>query len=307
MSVGQFRGIFTIPVTPFDDTGALDLRSFGRCLEFCVECGAHGIVAPVNASEFFTLSDSERGQVVKTMVRVVNHAVPVVAGITGMSPQHAVELASRAEQAGCESLIAMPPSRPISQPEIYEYYQALSKAVHIPIFIQNYEGVGGTRMTAEFVARLVRELDHVDYVKEETLPPGPMMTDILKLAGDRCKGVMGGHGCAYLLEEYARGACGNMPAAHITDALVLLWNKLESGNQAEARGIFNRMLPLFNVERLYGTTVYKWVLHKRGVIKSPHLRIPRRRGLDEHVLRELTLALHDIDDLLTCRKHPVKV
>ena len=44
MSHGQsWRGVFTIPCTPFTETGALDLASLRRQIEFCVDAGAHGI------------------------------------------------------------------------------------------------------------------------------------------------------------------------------------------------------------------------------------------------------------------------
>ena len=55
-----FRGIFTIPTTPFDDKGEIDTESFRRVVDFCIDCGAHGLVYPVNASEFSTLTDEER-------------------------------------------------------------------------------------------------------------------------------------------------------------------------------------------------------------------------------------------------------
>jgi len=308
MAAEQFRGIYTIPVTPFHDSGAIDAPSLRRCVEFCVEAGAHGLAGPVNASEFFTLSDDERDLFIRTMVRVADGAVPVVGGVTGASPQHAAELSLRAQEAGCDALIAMPPSgREMSSDDVRQYYEVLAGNAEIPIFIQNYSGPGGRPMSAEFVARLVREVEHLDYVKEETLPPGPTMTAIQALAGESCKGIMGGHGCAYLLEEYRRGACGNMPGCHATDALAALWNLLELGEEEEARSVFKRLLPLFNIERLYGMAVYKYVLHRRGVIASTFRRIPRRGGLDPHVIHELHLALHDIGDLLTCREYPLKV
>jgi 4-hydroxy-tetrahydrodipicolinate synthase len=147
----------------------------------------------------------------------------------------------------------------------------------------------------------------VDYVKEETPPPGPVITAILQLAGEHCKGVMGGQGGAYLIEEYRRGACGNMPACEITDTLVDLWDLLDSGKEEEARSVFHRLLPLFNIERMYPMTAYKTILNLRGVIDSPYMRIPRRRDLDDYVLHELKLALRQIGDLLTCRKYPVRV
>ena len=38
-----FRGIFTIPSTPFREDGEVDVPSFRRVVDFCVECGAHGL------------------------------------------------------------------------------------------------------------------------------------------------------------------------------------------------------------------------------------------------------------------------
>ena len=55
-----FRGVFAIPPTPFDDPGNVDEDSLRRCVDFCIEAGAHGIVAPVNASESIALTDAER-------------------------------------------------------------------------------------------------------------------------------------------------------------------------------------------------------------------------------------------------------
>ena len=54
------RGVYTIPSTPFDEQGQLDEEGLRGIVDFCVECGAHGIVWPVNASEFTILSDQER-------------------------------------------------------------------------------------------------------------------------------------------------------------------------------------------------------------------------------------------------------
>ena len=51
MTREQYKGIFTIPVTPFKESGDVDVASLRRCIEFSVECGAHGLVGPVNASQ----------------------------------------------------------------------------------------------------------------------------------------------------------------------------------------------------------------------------------------------------------------
>src|SRR5688572_3364626 len=80
-SAPRHRGLFTIPPTPFSAEGALDVDSLRRVTAFCVETGAHGIVSPVNVSEFTTLSRDERVTVFRTIAREVGGAVPFVAGV----------------------------------------------------------------------------------------------------------------------------------------------------------------------------------------------------------------------------------
>ncbi|MCC7107618.1 MAG: dihydrodipicolinate synthase family protein, partial [Chloroflexi bacterium] len=173
----QWRGVFTIPCTPFDDQGVLDVESLRREVQFCIEAGAHGIVSPVNASEFWTLTDEERKRVMRIVVEEARGRIPVVLGAAGTSDQHAVEFARYAQSLGADAIIAMPPYVRVASPrDIFAYYQALSGAITIPIFIQNHDAPGGTRMTPEFVARLVQELEHVAYIKEETMPPGHAIT-----------------------------------------------------------------------------------------------------------------------------------
>src|ERR1700736_2275198 len=105
----RWRGIFTIPCTPFSDSGALDLESLRREVNFCVVAGAHGVVAPVNASEFWTLSDDERRSVAEVIVKTVDGRVPPVIGVAGGSAQVAVQFAEHAQSIGADSVIAMPP------------------------------------------------------------------------------------------------------------------------------------------------------------------------------------------------------
>lgn len=298
-----FRGVFAIPVTPFDDRGAIDFAGLASCVEFCVEAGAHGVVLPVNASEFFTLSDAERIQVVKCAVETTAGAVPVVAGVSGVSPQHAVELASRARDVGADALIALPPtSRPASQVQIEEYFRTLGEAVDLPVFLQDHDPPAGTRISVDVMVRLLREVPSIKYVKEETMPPGPVMTAVLGQAGKSCLGVMGGMGGRYLIDEFRRGACGTMPGCHIADVHAALWSALDSGETARAREIHTRMLPSLVFEAAHGVGAYKEVLRRRGVIRSAHMRVPARRTFDRYDLQELDEVLAGLSDLMTWRK-----
>lgn len=293
----QWRGIFTIPCTPFTDTGELDFESLRREVAFCIAAGAHGLVAPVNASEFWTLTDDERRRVAECIVREANGRLPVVIGVAGGSAPVAVEFARHAEGIGADAVIAMPPHVRVAPPNaMYEYYQALSRAITIPIFIQNHDAPAGTRMSPEFVARLVRELEHVDYVKEETLPANHAIEAEIALCGPKLKGVMGGIAGRYLMDEYRRGSCGVMPACEATDVHAQVWNALDGGDLRKGRDLFNRLLPLLNYEGLM-PGVYKAILKRRGVIASDYLRSHAGNPLDAHDHEELSAIFADMHDL----------
>ncbi len=65
----QFRGVYAIPVTPFNEDLSVDWESLRKCIAFSLEAGAHGIVLPVNASEGPFLTDAERKEVIRRLKR----------------------------------------------------------------------------------------------------------------------------------------------------------------------------------------------------------------------------------------------
>jgi len=292
-----WRGVFTIPCTPFTDTGALDLASLRSEIAFCVDAGAHGIVAPVAASEAWTLTDEERRTVAEVLVETVAGRIPVVIGVSTGSAEASIIFARHAAAIGADAVIALPPSGPPASLEaIFAAFQKLSAAVTIPIFVQNIDPPYGTRLPAAFVARLVRELEHVSWVKEETMPPGHAISAEIALAGTDLHGVMGGIAGRYLLDEVRRGACGTMPACEVTDVHVLIWEALAAGDERRARELFNRLLPLLNYEaRTLG--VCKAILVRRGVIATDYMRQHAGNPLDELDRRELDAILDDLRDL----------
>ena len=104
-----FRGIFTIPSTPFQKNGEIDIPSFQRTVEFCINCGAHGLVYPVNASEFTVLSDAERMLLSGVLVEQNAGRIPAIIGVAGVSKEVAAVFASHAREIGADGVIAMAP------------------------------------------------------------------------------------------------------------------------------------------------------------------------------------------------------
>jgi len=294
------RGIYTIPSTPFDERGQLDEKGLRRIIDFCVGCGAHGIVSPVNASEFSRLTDDERLRVTRIVIEQTAGRVPVVIGTAGVCTEHAVIFSRYADELGADAVIAMPPYiNKVDEEGVFAYYRGISDAIRIPIFIQNFSPPVGTDLSPSTLARLVKEIEHVEYIKEETSPSTHKLSAVRELAGPKLKGVFGGAGCRYLLLEYPRGSAGNMPGCHITDVCVRLWNALEAGNQAEAKRIYGLMAPLFALEVQCPGAVYKDVLRRRGVIRCAAARNVSPKVMDAEDHRALDGILADLEPLFT--------
>ncbi|MCY3792617.1 MAG: dihydrodipicolinate synthase family protein, partial [Gemmatimonadetes bacterium] len=84
---------------------------------------------------------------------------------------------------------------------------------------------------------------------------------------------------------------------HVADAMAASWDALEAGDEATARNHFYQLLPLMNHERLYGIAIYKWILQKRGLIRSTVCRAPVP-VLDGDALTELEILWSGVAPLM---------
>ncbi|MDE2999959.1 MAG: dihydrodipicolinate synthase family protein [Gemmatimonadota bacterium] len=293
-----FRGVFVILATPFSDDGSLDEDGLQSVVEFSIAAGAHGLVSPANASEFSALSDPERLRVIEVIARAARGRLPFVAGVSGVSAQVAVWLAKHAADAGADAVIAMPPY--VAKPPVdgvRAYYDALSRATELPIFVQNYPLPIGVPMSAALLGQLALEIERVIYIKEEVPPVTHSVSADIEACGDSVAGVFGGAAGRFMLDEMRRGATGTMPACDVPDVHAAVWDAWQAGDAAGAREVFNRLLPLLNFEMLYSVTGYKEVLRRRGVIRSARVRTAATGPLDAHDHAELDAILADIRDL----------
>lgn len=300
----NFRGIYGILVAPYKSNYELDAEDIRSQVEYCVRGGSHGIVVPVNASEFILLSEEERKQFVRVAVEQTAGRIPVIAGVAATTMFGAVQFARHAKEVGADGVIAMPPYiNKATMEEIIEYYRAIAGACELPVFIQNYIAPIGTPLSAQACIDIIRQVDGVEYVKEETDLSGHVITAIEALSKNlpqnKYKGTMGGKACRYLLDEYRRGACGCMPACEVVDIQAQVWNFLEANNWKKAEALYEKVVPLLNMEYMFGYSVYKEVLRRRGVIKNALTRSPGNRGLDalDHV--ELDRVLKYVEPYFT--------
>ena len=148
--------------------------------------------------------------------------------------------------------------------ENLRYFEAISSAGQLPIFIQN----AGTGMQPPALVRLLTEVEHLIYVKEEANPSAHHISAIIAEAGDHCRGVFGGAWCRWMISEMRRGASGFMPGAPVVDIHVDIWDAFQAGDENRARDLFDQLLPLTNLIQILGLRLAKEVLVRRGIFKT---------------------------------------
>jgi len=296
---GKFRGIYAILPTPFNKDLTVDYGALESIVDFCVACGAPGIVTPANASEQPMLMDAERQKIIETTVKRAAGRTTVVAGVTAPNRFMAQAYTRGACEAGADMLMAMPPYVvKASATAITDYYLSIDRASNVPVIIQNYGGPVGTPMSASLMLDICAAGERVRYVKEECQFSSQIITQTLELAKKRpdnkLMGIMGGKAGKYIIEEYKRGAVGSMPACEITDVHVKIWDLCEKGEFDAAQEILDLVQPLLNFEAIYGSYSYKEILRRRGVIPAVYSRSVGELYLDEYDHRELDRIMKSI-------------
>ncbi|GAB2516841.1 dihydrodipicolinate synthase family protein [Spirosoma aerophilum] len=100
------KGFIPVMLTPFTDTGAIDFDALTRLTEFYLEAGAAGMFANCLSSEMFELSESERLQLIRHVIKVVNGAVPVVAtGTFGGPIDQQADFVKQVHDTGTDAVI----------------------------------------------------------------------------------------------------------------------------------------------------------------------------------------------------------
>src|SRR3546814_2915633 len=91
----------------------------------------------------------------------------------------------------------------------FEFFDRLSSSVDIPLMIQ-YAPMSGANLTAPFLARMAREIEHVSYFKIEMPGTANKLRELIRLGGDAIEGPWDGEEAITLLPDLDAGATGAM-------------------------------------------------------------------------------------------------
>jgi 4-hydroxy-tetrahydrodipicolinate synthase len=295
----QLQGIFPVLPAPFTDEGGIDPDAMGRVVGFALDCGVAGVVFPGFASEVEELKPDERSLLLRKVADSVGGRVPIVAGASADTAEAAIGHARAAMDCGIDTaMIQSPKSIGTGAEAVGAFYRAISDALPgLTILLQNAPAPRGSDLPPATMLEIVRGNPAIRYTKEETLPSGAAISALVGGKVAHLAGVMGGGGSRYVIEEYARGACGAMPALELADAHVALDRAWRAGDQAKARDIYMRTLPLLLIQANFRMRFTKYVLKRRGILDNIVVR-GRVPAWDDTDIAEIDYWLDTVADLL---------
>lgn len=274
----QYRGVFPVVPTIFDDDGRLDLEGQQRCVDFMIDAGANGLCVLANFSEQFALADDERDAVIRVVMERVAGRVPVIVTTTHFSSQVCARRSLAAQATGAAMVMVMPPYHGatirVTEKGIYDFFSEVSDAIHIPIMIQDAP-VAGTPLSASFLARMAREIDNVSYFKIETAQAAAKLRELIELGGDSVMGPWDGEEAITLMADLEAGATGSMTGGAYPDGIRKIVDAYMRGEHEQAAVLYQQWLPLINYEnRQCGLAACKILMKEGGVIRSDAVRRP---------------------------------
>ncbi|MGL4773849.1 MAG: 4-hydroxy-tetrahydrodipicolinate synthase [Clostridium sp.] len=160
-----FEGSGVAIVTPFTSTG-VDYEKLRELLEWHVAEGTDAIIVCGTTGEATTMTETEKKEVIKFTVDVINKRIPVIAGTAGNNTMASVEMSKYAESVGVDGLLIITPYYNKTNAEgLFMHFKVINDAVKTPIILYNVPSRTGMNITPETLVKLCT-LSNVKAIKE---------------------------------------------------------------------------------------------------------------------------------------------
>jgi 4-hydroxy-tetrahydrodipicolinate synthase len=279
----DLRGITPACVVTFDADGRFDEAAYRRYLQWLLPQGPIALAINADTGEGPHLWPDERERVLRVAVDEAG-SVPVIAGLSAMFTEQAIEEAKRAEQAGARGLLVFPipayQGTPLDPAIPVAYHEAIARGCGLPMVAFQLQPALGGVIFSEETLRRIASIDSVVALKEASFDARLYLQTRRMLERlPRPIALLTGND-NFVFESFVMGGDGALIGfgTLATDLQVEMFRLTREDRWVEARAIWERILPL--EEAVYGVPVRdyrartKVALRHLGVIESTVMRPP---------------------------------
>lgn len=152
----MFSGCLVAMITPFRD-GKVDEPALRKLVQFHLKNGTDGLVPCGTTGEAVTMTEEEQLRVMEIVVEEVNHRIPVVAGTGTNGTAKTIKMTKAAKEVGVDGALLVTPyyNKPTQQ-GLFLHFEAIARAVDLPLVLYNVPSRTSVNMLPETVARLAK-------------------------------------------------------------------------------------------------------------------------------------------------------
>ena len=164
-----FRGAGVALVTPFHADGSVNYDKLAELIEEQIAGGTDAIIACGTTGEAATMSEEEHMDVIRFIIKAVNHRIPVIAGTGSNCTATAIDLSKQAEEAGAEGVLLVTPYyNKATQGGLIQHFEAVAGAISLPCILYNVPSRTGVTIQPETMAYLYQHVENIVGVKDAT-------------------------------------------------------------------------------------------------------------------------------------------
>jgi len=165
--MNKFVGTGVALITPFDKDNNVDYFALKRLVNFQIDNGIDYLVILGTTGEAVTLNNSERKQVIQTIIDTNNKRLPLVLGIGSNNTKQLVEDIKNTDLSNIDAILSVSPfyNKP-TQEGIYQHFKAVAKSTKKDIILYNVPHRTGKNIDPKTIIRLAKEFNNIIAIKD---------------------------------------------------------------------------------------------------------------------------------------------
>jgi len=247
LSTTLWHGVYPAATTQFAADLSLDITASRRTLTALVADGVDGLVLLGTVGENNSLRPEEKRLALRAGVEAVGGRVPLVAGVSELTTDRAIEFVRDAGKIGIDALMLLPAMVYVpTADELFAHFRAVAEATSLPIMLYNNPPAYRVSIELDTLERLAA-IPNIVAIKESA-PDPRRFTDIVNRFGDRFTLLAGLDDVA--LEAFLLGASGwvsGLTSAFPRESVAMV-NAAKRGDWEEARRIYRWFMPLLHLD-----------------------------------------------------------
>ena len=306
----DMKGVIAIATTPFNNENLIDFESVDRLSNYYVESKVSGVTILGVMGEAHKLNIEEQKSLIKRYVNNLINSVPVIVGVSNAGLDNLDLLSKFSMDSGASGVMVSGNNGLKNDDQIKSYFnQVVDRTQDIPICLQDYPPTTNVYFSESVINTIMENHPSIEMFKHEDCPGHNKLSRLIRYRDNnlnRKYSIFVGNGGLYVPQELERGAEGIMTGFAFTEMLVSLHNLFSNNDKDKAEDLFDIYLPLIRHEQQFGIGLglRKFVLQKRGIIKSLNVRSPGP-VLSKDDVKEMNYLLERLHSKLTEKGFPI--